>query len=63
MNGEGRGCTVLAESYRQIGLKNVSYKLDPRARHETLNEINRDEVTQNLIEWMDAIVNLLGFSG
>jgi alpha-beta hydrolase superfamily lysophospholipase len=39
-------------------LKNVSYKIYPGARHETLNEINRDEVTRHLIEWMDAVVNL-----
>lgn len=60
VNEEGRGCAVLAESYRQIGLKNVSYKIYPRARHETLNEINRDEVTLHLIEWMDAVVTLFG---
>ncbi|MGE0130090.1 MAG: lysophospholipase [Blastocatellales bacterium] len=59
VNQEGRGCTALAETYRQMGLKNVSYKIYPRARHETLNEINRDEVTGHLIEWMDAVVTLL----
>jgi alpha-beta hydrolase superfamily lysophospholipase len=59
VNAEGRGCTALAESYRGMGLKNVSYKIYPRARHETLNEINRDEVTRHLIEWMDAVVTLL----
>jgi alpha-beta hydrolase superfamily lysophospholipase len=59
VNAEGRGCTALAESYRQIGLRNVSYKIYPRARHETLNEINRDEVTGHLIEWADAVVALL----
>lgn len=56
---EGRGCSILAENYRRMGLKSVSYKIYPRARHETLNEINRDEVTRHLIEWMDAVVALL----
>jgi alpha-beta hydrolase superfamily lysophospholipase len=59
VNDSGRGCTALAESYRRVGLKNVSYKIYPRARHETLNEINRDEVTGHLIEWLDAVVSLL----
>ena len=29
-------------------------KLYPGARHETLNETNRDEVTADLIAWLDG---------
>jgi len=28
----------------------------PDARHETLNEVNRDEVTRDLIAWLDGVV-------
>jgi alpha-beta hydrolase superfamily lysophospholipase len=58
-NNEGRGSTALAEYYRSIGMEKVSYRIFTQARHETLNEINRDEVTTHLIDWLDAIVRLL----
>jgi alpha-beta hydrolase superfamily lysophospholipase len=46
----------LVAAYRAAGLKNVAHKVYPDARHETLNEINRGEVTQDLIAWLDATV-------
>lgn len=58
-NEEGRGSTALAEYYRSHGLEKVSYRIFPQARHETLNELNREEVTEHLIDWMNAIVRLL----
>lgn len=42
--------------YRAAGLKNLSHKFYPEARHELLNETNRDEVTADLIAWLDEIV-------
>ncbi len=58
-NQEGRGSTALAEYYRSMGLEKVSYRIFTQARHETLNELNREEVTEQLIDWLDAIVKLL----
>jgi alpha-beta hydrolase superfamily lysophospholipase len=55
VNENGRGCEALARAYRAAGLKNVSYKIYPHARHETLNETNREQVTADLIEWMDCV--------
>ena len=34
------------------GVKDVTVRLYPDARHETLNETNRDEVTADLIAWL-----------
>jgi len=34
----------------------VRLKLYPNARHETLNETNRQEVTGDFIAWCDEIV-------
>jgi alpha-beta hydrolase superfamily lysophospholipase len=45
----------LLDVYRAAGL-NVTAKIYPDARHETLNEVNRDEVTRDLIAWLDARV-------
>lgn len=58
-NEEGRGTTALAEYYRSHGLEKVSYRIFPQARHETLNELNREDVTEHLVDWMNAIVKLL----
>ena len=45
----------LLDVYRAAGL-NVTAKLYPDARHETLNETNRDEVTRDLVGWLDTIL-------
>jgi len=47
---------LLVERYRQHGLKNITVKFYPGARHEILNEINRDEVHQDILNWMEAIL-------
>ena len=45
----------LLDVYRAAGL-DVTAKIYPDARHETLNETNRDEVTRDLFAWLDARV-------
>lgn len=46
------GLRQLAELYRKRGVRDVTVKIYPGARHETLNETNRDEVEADLITWM-----------
>jgi alpha-beta hydrolase superfamily lysophospholipase len=46
----------LIDVYRAAGLTRVAYKVYPDARHETLNETNRDEVTADLLAWLKANV-------
>jgi alpha-beta hydrolase superfamily lysophospholipase len=45
----------LMERYRQAGLVDVSCHVYGGARHEMLNETNRDEVTAHLIAWLDRV--------
>lgn len=45
----------LVERYRQAGIREVSYHVYGGARHETLNETNRQEVTRNLLAWLDRV--------
>ena len=45
---------ALAARYRANGMTDVTVKGYPEARHETLNEINRDEVTRDVLAWLDA---------
>ncbi|MCU1646150.1 MAG: alpha/beta hydrolase [Nocardia sp.] len=42
----------LVERYRQAGLTDLTYRVYAGARHEILNEINRDEVESDLIAWI-----------
>ena len=32
----------------------MTYRVYPEARHEMLNETNRDEVMRDLISWLDS---------
>jgi alpha-beta hydrolase superfamily lysophospholipase len=50
----GAGPALLAAAYDRAGMQRVSCKLYTEARHETLNETNRDEVVAELIAWLDA---------
>lgn len=47
--GECRGMKKLYDFYRSIGLEEVRLKLYPGARHELLNETNRQDVYEDLL--------------
>ena len=50
----GKGIVQTCRAYQHVGLQDVSYKLYEGARHELLNETNKGEVTQVIIEWIGA---------
>ncbi len=50
--GGARGMTRLAEAYRSTGHADVTLTIYPQGRHEMLNEINRGDVTRDLIHWI-----------
>lgn len=45
---------ALAARYRTLGLTDVETIFYPDARHEMLNETNRDEVVRDVLAWLDA---------
>ncbi|MHA0856596.1 lysophospholipase [Paenibacillus sp. CMAA1364] len=49
----GKGIPRLQQIYDNLGIHDVECHLYPGGRHEMLNEINRDEVTSNLLDWLD----------
>lgn len=49
----GEGIINLYESYKKIGVKDISYKLYKDGRHEMLNEANKDEVINDIIKWLE----------
>jgi alpha-beta hydrolase superfamily lysophospholipase len=55
----GKGIIQTCRAYQQVGLQDVSYKLYEGARHELLNETNKDAVTQDVIEWIAAHVETI----
>jgi len=48
----GASTTALVNEYRKIGINDIEFVLYPGARHETLNETNREEVMDNLLSWI-----------
>ena len=49
----GAGMKKVAEKYRSTGVKDITVKLYPEARHEVLNETNRQEVFFDLAAWLE----------
>jgi alpha-beta hydrolase superfamily lysophospholipase len=50
-----KGVMALIDRYHELGLTRVSYKFYPQARHELLNETNRDEVQKDLLDWLNRL--------
>lgn len=50
--GGGDAIELVAQRYRDAGVTDVEVILYPDARHEILNETNRDEVTQDVLEFL-----------
>jgi alpha-beta hydrolase superfamily lysophospholipase len=48
----GASPTALVDAYRAMKIQDLEFVLYPDARHEPLNETNREEVTENLLAWM-----------
>lgn len=53
--GGGALIELVAQRYRDAGVADVTVHLYPGARHEALNETNRDEVTADLLAWIDRV--------
>ncbi|MFB0560354.1 MAG: lysophospholipase [Candidatus Lokiarchaeia archaeon] len=54
VSGMGKGAEVLFKRYKELGIKNVTFKVYPGGRHELFNELNREEVIQDVVAWLDA---------
>jgi alpha-beta hydrolase superfamily lysophospholipase len=54
VGGNTAGLVALLDRYKRLGLADVSHKFYPGARHEVLNETNRDEVERDIVAWLNA---------
>lgn len=51
----GLGIIRLGGTYKYLGIRDITSRLYPGGRHEMLNEINRDDVIKDVIEWIQSI--------
>lgn len=49
----GKNVHKLYDKLVQTGIKDIQFKLYPEGRHEMLNEINREEVYQDVLNWLN----------
>ena len=55
----GKGVRQTAAAFEKSGMINVSTKIYPLGRHEILNEINRLEVYEDVVQWMEKNIDKL----
>lgn len=53
----GKGLRKVYKQYRGVGISDITLKLYPGARHELLNEINREEVQQDVLSWIESHID------
>lgn len=56
VSNSGKGVHALVDLYKNAGFERVEYKLYDEGRHEMLNDIVRDDVHQDLLNFVESIV-------
>lgn len=56
VGADGAGVMKIVQQFRDAGVQDVSVKLYPDGRHEMFNELNREEVYQDLVRWVEKYV-------
>lgn len=56
VGAQGAGVKTVAQQFRDAGMQDVTVRLFEGGRHEMFNEINRDEVTAELVTWLGSKV-------
>lgn len=54
VGGMGGGVRRVAEDFRAAGMADVTVRLYEGGRHEMFNEVNRDEVAADVIQWVNG---------
>jgi alpha-beta hydrolase superfamily lysophospholipase len=52
----GKGVKQAYDAFRKAGMVKASIKLYPECRHEILNELNKQEVYEDVVNWMQPYV-------
>ena len=47
----------MAQSYLENGLRDVTFRLYPEDRHELLNELDKERVDRDILDWIEARIS------
>ena len=50
----GKGVMKSYDMYLEAGIRDLKVKIYPRMRHEILNEIGKEGVYQDILDWLEA---------
>ena len=50
----GKGVRQAAQAFQKAGMKDVSVRIYPLCRHEILNEINKKEIFEDVLQWIET---------
>ncbi|MBU3190692.1 lysophospholipase [Clostridium bowmanii] len=53
----GKGVLKLVKTYKEHGVVDLTYKLYKDGRHEMLNEVNKEEVIEDVLKWLNTHIN------
>ena len=53
---DGDGVRLAAEKFQKAGMEDVSVRIYPLCRHEILNELNKEEVYEDVVQWMERYI-------
>jgi alpha-beta hydrolase superfamily lysophospholipase len=56
LNARLAGARRLEQKFRAAGVQQVDSRYYEGGRHEMLNEINRDEVTRDIVDWLKTVL-------
>lgn len=56
VGNDTRGVRWLIDAYTRAGLKHVTHRFYPEGRHEMLNEVNRSEVHDHVLQWFEGVL-------
>lgn len=57
VGGRTKGVLKTYKALKKAGIKDVTYKFYPQGRHEMLQETNREEVIEDIINWLEHRVS------
>jgi alpha-beta hydrolase superfamily lysophospholipase len=56
LNRQLEGLHLLEQRWREAGVRRIDRRYYEEGRHEMLNEINRDQVTHDIMAWLSAVL-------
>lgn len=59
----GAGVRRAYDSLKEMGLTRLEMKLYPGDRHELVNETDKEEVMQDILNWMNEVIGAIGNEG